>query len=49
MVKSFFNNSETALLPLHVANGSVPHNASHLGLVRGVGQSHNRVSEALLV
>jgi hypothetical protein len=32
-----------------VANGSVAHNASHLGLVRGVGQSYNRVSEALLV
>lgn len=50
MVKLSFNNSGTALfLHQRVANSSVPHNASHLGLVRGVGQSHNRVSEALLV
>jgi len=50
MVKLLFNNSETALfLHQRVANSSVPHNALHLGLVRGVGQSHNQVSEALLV
>jgi hypothetical protein len=36
-------------LDRHVAISSVPHDASHLGLVRGVGQSYNRVSEALLV
>jgi hypothetical protein len=51
MVKLSFNNSETAFwfTPTCVANSSVPHNALHLGLVRGVGQSHNQVSEALLV